>query len=82
MRVLPAAVTPEEAVLLGSRLSSPSELLRPLLASAWRQELLLEDIRDELRAQRTIGLPPPAEPPPAEPAPVKGGKGRTKPSTS
>ncbi len=59
--ILPSAVTPDEAVLLGSSLNAAPEYLRAILRSSYRQELLLTEIRDR--------LPLPVAEAPAKPTP-------------
>lgn len=60
---VPAAVTPEELALVGPRLHAPQAYMSALLASAWRQELALDDILVELRGRSL---------PAVEPKPAKG----------
>lgn len=53
---LPAAVTDDEAKLLGPRLFDQQTYLKALLASAWRQEALLERLA-------APAVPPPSRKP-------------------
>lgn len=46
--LLPDAVTPDEAMLLGPTLNAGPEYQRALLRSAYRQEILLSAILDRL----------------------------------